>query len=163
MRLTSAVVSRLTCGRSRRCLPVRSRACERRSRRYERAFQTSVLFFRPYLSTISFSSLMRAACHGWDGVSYFFLENFGSPIQPTSLLLVRLRGGVGARLRRFLVLDDADRQAGAAVGAGALTADLLTVLVADAAVAADLLETVQVVALLAFEVRAVEVQVLAGL
>src|SRR3989442_321515 len=107
---------------------------------------SSLWFLRPSFLRNSFSALIRSPSHGWDGLSYFRRENFGSPNPSLLLLLLAalflfrgLRGGD----RRLL--DHAHGKAGAPVAPRPLPAHLLALLVPDPAVAPDHLHPVDVV------------------
>src|SRR3972149_6570481 len=136
----------------------RSRKCARRD--WDR--HSSFLFLRPYFLRISFSALMRSPSHGWEGRSYFFRGNFGSP-KPSLLLRLRLLSlfllglfllrpaalllGLGRGDRRHGgLLRHSDRESRAAVGSGPLPADFLALLVPDPPVGPDHLHAVDIVA-----------------
>src|SRR2546427_498725 len=128
------------------------------------ARHSSFLFLSPYFFRSSFSALIRSPSHGWEGLSYFWRENFGSPNPSLLLLLLAalfllrgLRGGDGG------LLDHTDREARAPVAPGPLSADLLALLVPDPPVAPDHLHPVDVVPEPQLDVRAEQVDVLSGL
>src|SRR5436853_5282923 len=176
---------RRSCSRSfSACLsPVRTRAWSslarwRKRRRVYWERHNSFLFFRPYFFKSSFSALIRSACQGWEGRSYFARENFGSPMHSRLgrflllffllfllffllaarfLGLLRLGGGEGGLLRH------ADGQARPAVRPGALAAHLLSGLMPDALVRANHLHAVDVIAPADLDVGADRAQVEARL
>src|SRR5439155_6747370 len=138
-----------------RCRNRRRTCCDRHS---------SFLFLSPYFLRSSFSALIRSPSHGWEGRSYFWRENFGSP-NPSLLLLFLAALFLFRGLRRGDggLLDHTDREACAPVAAGPLPADLLPLLMADPAVAPDHLHPVDVVPESEVDVRAEEVDVVPGL
>ncbi len=58
----------------------RCRACPRTLLSSVSVFHISLLFFSPYLYSISRSFFILSPCQGCEGVSYFFLGSRGSPM-----------------------------------------------------------------------------------
>src|SRR5207249_3780121 len=72
-----------------RTIAWRVRTRWRNRSRTDWARHSSFLFFNPYFFRSSFSALIRSPSQGWEGLSYFWRENFGSP-NPSLLLLLLL-------------------------------------------------------------------------
>ena len=68
-------------------LPIKRIACLRCLLNCDLAFQISFMLFKPWFAFRACSSSILSAFQGWEGVSYFGLENFGSPMIYPSLPL----------------------------------------------------------------------------